>query len=51
MKSSGVAAIYLGFFALIACAVWWTKSGNCLWALLLAPSFSQTNDTDEEEES
>lgn len=40
MKLFVVAIIYLGFFALIGGAVYYTKSAMPLWALLLMPSFS-----------
>lgn len=32
--------IYVAFFGLIGCAVYITKTGTPLWALLLTPSFS-----------
>ena len=45
------ALIYLGFFALIAIAMYITQSAVPLWALLLAPSFSYDDVNDEEEET
>ena len=38
MKYLGISFIYLGFFALIGTAVYFTQSAMCLWALLLTPS-------------
>lgn len=38
MKYLGFSLIYLGFFALIGTAVYFTKSALCLWALVLIPS-------------
>jgi hypothetical protein len=38
MKYLGISLIYLGFFALIGVAVYYTQSAMCLWALLLTPS-------------
>jgi hypothetical protein len=37
MKYLGISLIYLGFFGLIGTAIYFTQSGNCLWALLLTP--------------
>ena len=37
-KYLGISLIYLGFFALIGSAVYFTQSATCLWALLLTPS-------------
>lgn len=37
MKYFSIALIYLGFFALIGFATWYTNSAWCLWALLFAP--------------
>jgi hypothetical protein len=38
MKYLGIGLIYLGFFGLVGSAVYFTGSGQCLWALLLTPS-------------
>ena len=38
MKYLGVSLIYLGFFGLVGSAVYFTGSGQCLWALLLTPN-------------
>ena len=40
MKYLGVSLIYLGFFGLVGSAVYFTGSGQCLWALLLTPSLN-----------
>lgn len=37
------AFIYMAFFALIGYAVYYTKSGWALWALILMPSVSSKN--------
>lgn len=38
MKYIAAAIIYVGFFGLIGCAVYWTQSGWSLWALLFIPT-------------
>jgi hypothetical protein len=43
MKYLGFSLIYLGFFALIGTAVYFTQSAMCLWALLLTPSLKTKN--------
>jgi len=40
MKYLGVSLIYLGFFGSVGSAVYFTGSGQCLWALLLTPSLN-----------
>jgi hypothetical protein len=40
MKTLAIGLIYLGFFGLIGTAVYFTGSGQCLWALLLTPSLN-----------
>jgi hypothetical protein len=40
MKYLGISLIYLGFFALIGTAVYYTQSAMCLWALLLTPTIN-----------
>jgi len=40
MKNLAVSLIYLGFFGLVGSAVYFTGSGQCLWALLLTPSLN-----------
>lgn len=50
MKYISIALVYLGFFALIGLATWFTKSAWCLLALVLVPRFeieSAWNDIDE----
>jgi hypothetical protein len=42
-----IALVYVAFFGLIAVAVWITKSGLPLFALLLTPSFPSENDDNE----
>ncbi len=44
MKYLGIGLIYLGFFGLIGAAVYFTGSGQCLWALLLTPSLKMKED-------
>ena len=34
-----IAAIYVAFFGLIGFATYYTGNANCLWALLLTPSY------------
>lgn len=34
-----MALVYLGFFALVGFAVYFTNNVHCLWALLLTPSY------------
>ena len=46
MKMFSVALIFLGFFALIGFAVWFTGSAMPLWALLLAPEYRSKPDGD-----
>jgi hypothetical protein len=46
-----IALIYIAFFGLIGVAIYLTKSASPLWALLLTPSFSSKNDTDETDAS
>jgi hypothetical protein len=43
MKYLGISFIYLGFFALIGSAVYFTQSAMCLWGLLLTPSLNIKN--------
>lgn len=38
MKHLSIALIYIGFFSLIAIAIYLTESAHCLWALILTPS-------------
>ena len=42
-----ITLIYIAFFGLIGVAIYLTKSASPLWALLLTPTFSSKNDTDE----
>jgi hypothetical protein len=44
MKNLAVSLIYLGFFSLVGTAVYFTGSGQCLWALLLTPSLKMKED-------
>ena len=37
MRNFSVMLIYVAFFALIGFAIYFTGSGQCLWALLLGP--------------
>ena len=39
MESFSIALIYLGFFALVGAACYFTKSATPLFALFLLPSF------------
>ena len=41
--------VYLGFYSLIAVAIYWTKSAAPLWALLLTPTSSYHDDGKKEE--
>ena len=41
---------YVAFFSLLAFTVWLTESGWCLWALLLAPSYSSKRKGEKKEE-
>ena len=50
MKNISISLIYLGFFALIATATYITGNANCLWALLLTPSFTHKEKDDGESE-
>jgi hypothetical protein len=43
MKYLAVALMYTSFFAVIGFAVWWTESAWCLWALLLTPSYKESD--------
>ena len=45
MKLDGwIVMVYMAFFGVIAFAIWYTKSPNCLWALLLFPSLKVSGD-------
>ena len=44
MKYLEISLIYLGFFGLVGSAVYFTGSGQCLWALLLTPSLKMKDD-------
>ena len=48
LKWFAIMWIYIAFFALIAGAIYFTKNANCLWALLLMPSYSTKSDDKEE---
>ena len=41
--------VYLGFYSLIAVAIYWTKSAAPLWALLLTPTSRYHDDGKKEE--
>jgi len=43
-----VGVVYILFFFIIGMAIYITKSGAPLWALLLIPSFSVKNDDDDD---
>jgi len=43
-KWIGIALIYIAFFSLIGVAIYLTNSANCLWALLLTPTFESKSE-------
>lgn len=47
MKHASIALIYIAFFSLIGFACYFTNSATPLWALLLTPTYKNTNDDDE----
>lgn len=50
MKHLNVSLVYLGFFALIGSAVYFTNSAYCLWALLIAPAINVKTTESENEQ-
>ena len=43
MKYFSIAIIYTCFFILIGFATYYTKSANCLWALIFMPSIKNND--------